>query len=147
MKTIEEVLQEKGEFVSAPLGVSMLPLIRPQCDVVLLSRDTSQIGKYDVVLYKRKNGKYILHRILGQNEKGYILCGDNQYIKEYGIQKEQILAVMKGFYRGENRYIDIQLRGYRIYSKFWCYSLTLRRIFLFGMRVIGKIKRCVKRGK
>lgn len=147
MKTIEEVLQEKGEFVSAPLGVSMLPLIRPQCDVVLLSRDTSQIGKYDVVLYKRKNGKYILHRILGQNEKGYILCGDNQYIKEYGIQKEQILAVMKGFYRGENRYIDIQSKGYRIYSKFWCCSLTLRRSFLFGMRVIGKIKRCVKRGK
>lgn len=147
MKTIEEVLQEKGEFVSAPLGVSMLPLIRPQCDVVLLSRDTSEIGKYDVVLYKRKNGKYILHRILGQNEKGYILCGDNQYIKEYGIQKEQILAVMKGFYRGEKRYIDIQSKGYRIYSKFWCCSLTLRRIFLFGMRVIGKIKRCVKRGK
>lgn len=147
MKTIEEVLQEKGEFVSAPLGVSMLPLIRPQCDVVLLSGDTSQIGKYDVVLYKRKNGKYILHRILGQNEKGYILCGDNQYIKEYGIQKEQILAVMKGFYRGEKRYIDIQSKGYRIYSKFWCCSLILRRIFLFGMRVIGKIKRCVKRGK
>lgn len=147
MKTIEEVLQEKGEFVSAPLGVSMLPLIRPQCDVVLLRRDMSEIGKYDVVLYKRKNGKYILHRILGQNEKGYILCGDNQYIKEYGIQKEQILAVMKGFYRGEKRYIDIQSKGYRIYSKFWCCSLTLRRIFLFGMRVIGKIKRCVKRGK
>lgn len=147
MKTIEEVLQEKGEFVSAPLGVSMLPLIRPQCDVVFLSRDTSEIGKYDVVLYKRKNGKYILHRILGQNEKGYILCGDNQYIKEYGIQKEQILAVMKGFYRGEKRYIDIQSKGYRIYSKFWCCSLTLRRIFLFGMCVIGKIKRCVKRGK
>lgn len=147
MKTIEEVLQEKGEFVSAPLGVSMLPLIRPQCDVVLLSRDTSEIGKYDVVLYKRKNGKYILHRILGQNEKGYILCGDNQYIKEYGIQKEQILAVMKGFYRGEKRYIDIQSKGYRIYSKFWCCSLTLRRIFLFGIRIIGKIKRCVKRGK
>lgn len=76
MKTIEEVLKEKEEFVSA-LWISMLPLICPQCDVVLLNRDTSQIGRYDVILYKRNNGKYILYRILGKNEDGYILCGDN----------------------------------------------------------------------
>lgn len=147
MKTIEEVLKEKGEVVSAPLGISMLPLIRPQCDVVLLNRDTSQIGRYDVILYKRNNGKYILHRILGKNEDGYILCGDNQYRKEYGVKNEQILAVMKGFYRGEKRYIDVKSRGYRLYSKFWCCSLMLRKMMLLGMHAARKIKRCIRREK
>ena len=54
---------------------------------------------YDVVLYKRDNGKYILHRIIDVDSNGYVMCGDNQFIKELVRKKKQILAVMTGFYR------------------------------------------------
>lgn len=123
----------------------MLPLIRPHQDVVVLRGDTGELHRYDVVLYKRKNGSYILHRILDINPKEYIMCGDNQFVKEHGIQRDQILGVMEGFYRGEKKYISVRSRGYRVYTRIWCFSLRLRRAMLFGMRVGRKIKRCFQR--
>lgn len=118
---LEDVLNEKGFLVTKASGNSMQPLIRPNCDTVILKKlgQDTILGIYDVVLYKRKNEIYVLHRILGKNQAGYILCGDSQTQKEYGIQREQILAVLEGLYRGK-WYIDCHKLFYRFYIKLWC---------------------------
>lgn len=128
---LEEVLNRDGYLLTKASGISMLPCIRPKKDKVLLIsvKNSSQkelinenisVGKYDVILYKRENGTYILHRIIGLQEGKYVLCGDNQSIKEYGVRYEQILAVLKGIYRGD-KYIDCKKNSlYLFYVRIWC---------------------------
>lgn len=51
---------------------------------------------------------------------GYVLCGDNQWVLEWGINDEQVLGVLKGFYRGE-RYVDCEKIVCIIYM--WLYGV------------------------
>ncbi|WP_087157083.1 S24/S26 family peptidase [Lachnoclostridium sp. An181] len=136
---LEKALKEKGYIINAPVGESMLPLIRPDRDTVVLKRFEGQAKKYDIVLYKRANATYVLHRILAILPEGYVLCGDNQWVREYGVKKEQILAVMEGFYRDE-KYIDVHSGKYCLYTKFWCLSLSARKCLLLLYRMLNRIK-------
>lgn len=136
---LEKALKEKGYIINAPVGESMLPFIRPNRDTVVLKRVEGNIKKYDVVLYKRANGTYILHRILDILPEGYVLCGDNQWVWEYGVKKEQILAVMDGVYR-DKKYIDVRSGKYCLYKKLWCVFFPARKYFLFLYRLLNRIK-------
>ena len=101
---MEEILAETGELFTTASGVSMLPCIRPKRDMLHLAKPEHDIKKYDVLLYKRKNGTYILHRVLEVKSDSYVLCGDNQWVLEHGITDEQVLGVLRGFYRGKKIY-------------------------------------------
>lgn len=75
-----------------------------------------------------------MHRCLGKDENGYIMCGDNQWFLEHGVQEEQIIAVAKGFYRNE-KYIPNENLLYRLYYRLWSANLFIRKCIL---RVIHK---------
>ena len=84
---IEEVILSGGEFHFTPYGTSMLPLIRPgQDSVVFVLPD--ELKKTDIVLYKRRDGSFILHRIMLIQKDNYIMCGDNQNYLERDIKRE-----------------------------------------------------------
>lgn len=143
-KTMEEVLSEEGRLVTTAIGVSMLPCIRPRRDIIVLERPEGPAGVRDVILYKRRNGSYVLHRIIQVRPDDYVLCGDNQYIPEPGIRNEQVLGILKGFYRGE-RYIDCEKnRLYRMYVRFWCVSITARKLLLRSLQLAKGICRRVR---
>ena len=63
----------------------MMPLIKQDRDLLIIEPVHGRLKKYDVPLYKRDNGQYVLHRILKVREQGYVICGDNRWAKEYGI--------------------------------------------------------------
>lgn len=140
-ETLEAVIQKKGTLVLTAEGVSMLPCIRPKKDVLILARPDRNICPREVILYKRSNGAYVLHRVLEVRESGYVLCGDNQYRKEYGIQNQQVLGILEGFYRG-HQYVDCKSsKGYQRYVKVWCCSMVLRRFAVWAINIgrrIGK---------
>ena len=138
---MEEILLKKNKLINAPVGVSMLPLLRSNRDVVILENNLKP-EIYDVVLYIRDNGKYILHRIIDVDSNSYVMCGDNQFIKELGIKQEQILAVMTGFYR-DKKYYESSNRYYQWYVKVWCYSLKLRRVFIVILKIYRKIRQFI----
>lgn len=98
---IEDALNEKGVYVSTTSGVSMYPMLRNRRDTIIVKPPTAPLKKYDVPLYRRGDD-YVLHRIIGKDDKGYIICGDNCINKEYGITENQIIGVLVGFYREEN---------------------------------------------
>lgn len=101
----------------APKGVSMLPLIRQDLDTVVIKTAPPKLKKYDLALYRRKNGQFVLHRVVGVNKDGsYVMCGDNQYWRECGITGENILAMAVGYYKG-NEYISFDDENYIKYSK------------------------------
>ena len=71
-----------GQIVRfSPRGVSMLPMLRQGIDSVELSPVPEKLKKYDLPLYQRRNGQYVLHRIVKVSE-GYTCIGDNQFEPE-----------------------------------------------------------------
>ena len=135
---------EAGKTVKlSPKGISMLPMLRQGKDSVVLSKIDGEPKKYDVVLYQRANGQYVLHRLVGVKD-GYVFLGDNQFDHEYGIERSQMIAYVTTFYR-ENKEIGIDSLPYKIYYKAWYSSRGLRRFIRRGVgflkRRLGKICR------
>ena len=104
---IEEVLEQKGVYVSTTAGVSMYPLLRHRKDTIVIHSVEGRLKKYDIPLYKRGEA-YVLHRIVKVNPDNYVICGDNCLKREYGITDEQIIGVLSGIVRGEHT-IDIRV--------------------------------------
>jgi hypothetical protein len=126
---------ESGGTVQLPItGTSMLPLL-------VWGRDTVEIVKcekakrYDIIFYRRDDGAFVLHRIVGKNENGFILCGDNQVKKEYGITEKHIIAVVKNITR-KGKTFNVNKFSYKIYVKLWTLILPIRNLFLVPMRKI-----------
>lgn len=128
---------ERGKSVKfAPRGISMLPMLRQGLDCVILSPLPERLKKYDLPLYRRDDGKYVLHRIVEAGET-YTCMGDNQFVPEPGLRHDQMIAVVTAFTRGE-REISVRAPGYWLYCRFWHYSRGIRH---FWRRGIGWIKR------
>lgn len=125
---IEEILEENGEVTFTPAGNSMLPLLRNRKDTIVIKKTDGKLKKYDVPLYRRADGSFVLHRVVDINSDGYIMCGDNQTEKEYFVKDEQIIAVMSSFYR-RGKHILCSSAGYRIYSRVWVFIMPIRRFF------------------
>ena len=114
----------------SPKGISMLPMLRQDTDTVVLSPVPEKLKKYDLPLYQRDNGKYVLHRIVGVGET-YTCIGDNQFELERGLRHDQMIAVVTEFYRGEKKY-SVNQFSYRLYCRFWHYSRGVRHIWRRG---------------
>ena len=129
---IKEKLDSGGTVTFTPNGTSMLPMLRDGEDVVVLKKPSGRLHLFDVPLYQRENGQYVLHRIIDFERDGsYVLCGDNQFAKERGIRDDQIIAVMTAFYRKGKAYSITSLR-YRAYVNFWYYTRIFRHAFRAG---------------
>lgn len=128
---------EAGQKVRfSPRGISMLPMLRQGRDCVILSPVPEKLKKYDLPLYRRDDGKYVLHRVVKVDET-YTCIGDNQFVYEPGLRHDQMIAVVSAFCRDEKQY-SISHTGYRIYCRLWYYSRPVRH---FCRRAIGWIRR------
>ena len=136
--TFEEILEKDGELFYTNVGNSMNPLIVQGRDVMIISKVNGRLKKYDVPLYKRKNGQYVLHRILKVRENDYLICGDNRCDVESGITDDQILGKLTGLMRN-GKHIELSGKEYERYLL----TLPLRRNYLRIRRVLGKIKRVI----
>ena len=110
----------------APRGVSMLPMLRPGLDTVVLSPAPERLKKFDLPLYQRDNGHYVLHRVV-QTGETYTCVGDNQFRLEPGIRPEQIIGLVTGFRRNGRDY-SMEHPGYRLYCRLWHYSRGIRHV-------------------
>ena len=95
--THEDSLRENGYTVCSPISGSMKPLIRPHIDSAVFV-PPRRIRKYDVALYRR-NGRAIMHRVIGVRGDTCLLRGDNSNYTEE-VPTGDIFGVMQGFYRG-----------------------------------------------
>jgi signal peptidase len=129
---LADCLQRDTDVVIAITGTSMLPLLRAGIDrVVLTSAKGEALKKGDIPFYRRRNGQFVLHRVVAVTPKGYTMTGDAQTLLEPGIQPDQILAVVKGIWRGE-RYVPCGKKSYRFRARLW---MALRPVRPFLMRV------------
>lgn len=142
-KNFEYELNEHGLLVFTNMGTSMMPLIRQNRDLLeIVPKGELRCKKYDVVLYKR-NGKYILHRILQVRKSDYVIVGDHQYRKEHGVKDEQIIGILQAVVRDGKR-IPVTDPQYKMYVHLWCDLYYLRAGLLFSKTIPERVRRLVK---
>jgi hypothetical protein len=135
---MEEVLQNAGEVTFMVTGNSMRPLLRHRRDKVCVVKPRETLlKKYDIPLFVRQDGKYILHRITSVKPAGYVVVGDNQEAKEYPVLHAQVIGVVKGIWRGE-KYISCEDFRYRAYCRLWVFAYPFRRLYFKAKRFCVK---------
>ncbi len=127
---MEHALEENGEVVATVSGTSMFPLLRNRRDMVVIEKVNRKLKKYDVPLYRLQSGKLVLHRILKVTDNGYIIRGDNSIHTEYNVTDDNIIGVLKSFYRN-GKYFDCAT------SKLYKVYIPLNRCF-FPLRFLWK---------
>ena len=136
MPVFRERLAAGQSIRFAPQGRSMLPMLREGIDQVVISPITGELKKYDIPLYQRENGQYVLHRIVEISDT-YTCIGDNQFVKERGIKREQMIAVVTAFERNGRKY-KTNNGSYQLYCRLWDHSRQIRH---FWRRGKGWLKR------
>ncbi len=140
--TFEEEISRSGRIVYTNIGRSMMPLLRQHKDLMVIEKPNGRCRKYDVPLYKRDSGKYVLHRILKVRKDDYVICGDHCWRKEYGITDRHIVGVLTAVVR-DGKTIPVTDRRYLAYVHLWCDFFYIRAAILYlkeGMRRL--IRKC-----
>ncbi len=145
MESLAEVialqLQQGGRASLVVSGISMLPMLRNRQDsVILIPPNNPCTG--DVILYRRSNGRYVLHRIIAMQGKDYFCCGDNQAEREF-VSRRQVVAVVDEFIRKGKRYTRDTF-GYRVYVAVWVKLFFLRPAYIKLRRLISAFRRYLR---
>lgn len=141
MENLSELLMlqlEKGGRTRLTVtGCSMQPMLVHHRDVVELIPVSQKQKAGDLILYRRKTGEYILHRIIAEADGGYICCGDNQAMRE-PVDHDQLLAVVDGFVR-KGKHYTVEDPGYRLYTAVWVKLFFLRKPYIVVRRCLGRL--------
>ncbi len=144
MPLIREQLLSGGRVTFSPRGTSMLPMIRQGQDTVTLSPLPERLKKYDLPLYRRENGQYVLHRVVRVSKDRYTCIGDNQFVFEHDLRHAQMIAVVSSFCRN-GREVPANSTSYWLYCRFWHYSRPLRRLWRSGLNLLRRAWRYLRR--
>ena len=134
--TFEDEIKRTGRIIYTNVGDSMMPLIKQGRDVLVISTVNGRLKRYEIPLYKRDSGQYVLHRIPKVRKNDYVICGDNRCNKEYGITDRHIIGVLSGIIR-DGREIHMTDIKCRIYAHLWC-DLFPVRVLIIRIRQIFK---------
>lgn len=138
MTTFEQIIAEQGKLVYTNTGISMMPLLRQHRDLLIIGPPPEgRLRLWDVPLYKRDNGQYVMHRVLWVRKKDYIMCGDNQWYPERGITDRHIVGVLEAVNR-DGKLLPVRATkehphvplGYRLYVALWCVFYPIRAVLV-----------------
>ncbi len=138
LPVITETLSAGGTVKIPITGTSMRPLLYCGRDTVTLASPQFPLQKFDLPLYRRKDGAFVLHRVIAVEKDGtYTMCGDNQWVKEHGISDAQIIGVTASITR-KGKTFRVSSRKYKLYVRVWHFLLPVRK-FLVKLR--GKLSK------
>ncbi|MCR5848941.1 MAG: S24/S26 family peptidase [Lachnospiraceae bacterium] len=124
---IEELLSENKSVQLHPIGYSMYPLIVPERDEVIISPlRNHKIRRGDVLLYKRKSGKFVLHRVYKIRGDSLFFVGDNESEIEGPLNISQVYGIMSSFYHNGRLYRS-KNPFYIISYNVWLFLLPFRK--------------------
>lgn len=144
-----ECMEQGQEVVLTITGNSMSPFLRNKKDqVVLTACDPTALQPGDVPLYRRRSGKYVLHRIVERDDGvrrtrygvdeplpprcdslRFTMLGDAQWQEEPGIAPDQIVAVATAFISRGKRW-ECDSDAYRSNRLRWHRLLWLRPLLV-----------------
>ena len=120
---LEALLEQDKKLIYTIRGISMLPLLRSNKDLVIIEVVKNKLKPLDVAFYRRE-GRLVLHRVIAVSENDYCIRGDNTYRIEH-IPEKDVMGILTGFVRNGRQYTTDSL-WYRMYSMFWCGIYPIR---------------------
>lgn len=140
---IENAIEKNGMVVVHIRGISMYPMLIQGRDYVVIEKPDKRICRWDVPLYRAKSGKLLLHRVLAVRHDSYIIRGDNMFNTEI-VPKNQIIGVLKAFYRDGKYYDCATSKKYHAYIFLNRISYPLRKLWKFQLRpLLSRVKHTI----
>ena len=138
IEIIEDAVKKGGSMPLVVTGDSMNPFMKDGRDTVWLEAcKTSDYKRGKILLFRREDGKVVLHRVKKIFPDGILVMhGDAQYWCEE-IKEEQVLAVVTFIERNEKK-TSCNSLIYKIKIEFWQFFKSVR---LLIYRVKQKIKK------
>lgn len=133
---VEQLLLEGKTVQLQPQGYSMYPMFVPGRDWAIIRPVTGKLRRGDVVLYRRKGGILVLHRIYKVKPEGLYLIGDNQTEIEGPLQPVWVRGVLADFIHKE-KCISVKNPVYRLLAEVWLLARPIRHNIA---SVVHKIK-------
>ena len=97
----------------------MMPLWMHRRDQVVLEHcQEGSLKNGDIVLYRRENGQYVLHRIIKLYDRQMSLCGDAQSKLEKNVSTNAVIARVVKICR-KGKWFSCDHRGYLLYVYLW----------------------------
>jgi len=129
---IEEKIENGGKFTFTAFGNSMQPYLKNGKHRVTLSPIKNKLRIGDIIFYRRKDGSFVLHRVVKIKNGITYFCGDNQFFLEPHTNTVQSIAILTNIeYNGRSR------DPFGFGSRLWCAILPIRR---FSLRALHFIK-------
>ncbi len=157
-----ECLEQGQEVVLTVTGNSMFPfLCHCRDQVVLVKVDGSTLQPGDVPLYRRRDGQFVLHRVVVRDDGQeryiigeraplpsvdaggrlrYTMLGDAQTVLEHGIGADQILAKATAFHR-KGKVWACDSAAYQQYVHRWHRLLPWRKQLVWLCHLPSRVKR------
>lgn len=140
-----DFLAEGKKVIISAAGNSMAPLIRNGRDSIVIMGyrgETLSIG--DIIFYKRRDGRYVLHRIVDKTSNGcFITLGDNQTNGEEIVNPKDIIALPVSVIR-DKKELSLNSKRHRFYTRLWGKKSFLRwshiQFFKFRIKLSGFLK-------
>lgn len=126
---IEAAIYDGKPVEMTVTGRSMMPLLKDRISSVRFARP-DDLKKGDIVLFRRSDGHFVLHRIKSCHGDVYDIVGDNQYMADVNVSERDIIAKVKEFNRTGKR---------------WEKDDRLYRAILPVIRLAGRCLKKVKR--
>lgn len=142
MPLLKAQLSEGKSFGLSFRGISMRPMLEQGRDTVEFSPLPKKLKKYDLPLYQREDGQYVMHRIVRVDE-AYGCMGDRQFELEYPVRHDQMIAVVSSFVRKGKRYSVADWR-YRLYCRIWHGTRPVRHLLV---KAVSWLKLRVRRAR
>ncbi len=137
---IEASIIDNGVFPLTVTGSSMTPTLYGNRDIVhLVSPNYKAPEKYDIVLFKRTNGRIVLHRIIKElPDNRFLINGDCQNWTEE-ITASQIIAVTKSYNRN-GKTISCNTTVFKLKSALWCSTRKIRPLLFKASSLLKRKK-------
>lgn len=115
LEEVARLLDEGREVEFLTKGSSMLPFIVGERDRVVLTKDgCDSVQPGDIVLARRSQGVYVLHRIVEVNGTSVVLRGDGNISAKEMIRRQDIIGrVVKVVHPSGKSYVPGKARFWR----------------------------------
>lgn len=144
--SMQAAIDKIGFVVRPVVGTSMMPLLDQNTDTIRLVKVKHNLRKYDIPLYVRPTGEYVLHRIVKVCKGYYVIRGDNTNYTEI-VPFDWVIAVADGCSKNGmwhsfdepaiKKYAIRTVRYWHLRNLFRSIKGFIRRIYCFCRRDNG----------
>lgn len=127
MEPLLGLLEETDAVPLVISGNSMTPFLVHGRDTVYLSKPEEPFRRGDMLLYRRRNGAYVLHRVYRVDGDCLTMVGDGQTVLEPGICRDQILARVTAVGR-KGKLLESGSFWWNFFEKVWIRMVPVRPI-------------------